>query len=197
MDRTREGPHHHPGHGTRATEWPVLCESYFLRYSEEVREAARAVLGPRPACDDIVQEVFLRLLGNPTAFPLSKRYFRVAGRNAALNHLRSQGRADALARRLVPRPPIPPEGPLERLQSEQRRRRVAEAIETLPPRCRAVARRTWLQGWSAAQVANDLGMTVKRVERHRATARERLRIALVVKRSVGSPGGGRGVIRSS
>ena len=187
MDRTREGPQHHPAHGTEATEWPALCESYFLRYSGEVREAARAVLGPRPACDDIVQEVFLRLLGNPTALPLSKQYFRVAGRNAALNHRRCQGRADALTRRLDQRPPTPSMAPLERLVVEERRRRVAEAIETLPPRCRAVARRTWLQGWSAGQVANDLGLTIKRVERHRAIARDRLRAALATLLAPGAP----------
>jgi RNA polymerase sigma factor (sigma-70 family) len=159
--------------------WRAQCEAYFLEYAEVVECAARKVLGPRPACEDIIQDVFLRLLENRQPSPLSRRYFVVAGRNAALNHLRWERRRDERIRRLSFAPQPDSLSQLEKIMCNERKGEIAAAIETLPTRCRAVARRTWQSGWSASKIAKDLGMTVKRVERHRAVARRRLQELLL------------------
>jgi RNA polymerase sigma factor (sigma-70 family) len=78
--------------------------------------------------------------------------------------------------------------PPDHAAAAQMRSRLASQIERLTPRQAEVARMVLLEEWPLVEVASALGIGVKRVERHMAKARARLRQLSVLGR--GDCGGG-------
>jgi RNA polymerase sigma factor (sigma-70 family) len=146
-----------------------------------VERAARAILGPGADCEDVVQEVFLRLMRERDRYnpeDLTVHFFRTAGRNLALNVLRRRRTRQRVRSALERESRRPASRPDRELATAEALARVSEAMESLPRRTREVARMTWLEGRTCRQIAATLGIGVKRVERHRQIARVRLVIVL-------------------
>jgi RNA polymerase sigma factor (sigma-70 family) len=124
--------------------------------------------------DELIQEAFLRLqvyrrerhVNEPEAFLVR------AVQNLHIDLLRSRAHrgthveADSVQIHLVdPRP-----SPVEVLAAHQRLQRLKEGLEALSPRTREIMLLHRIEGFSHAQIAARLGVTVSAVEKHIAKA---------------------------
>jgi RNA polymerase sigma-70 factor, ECF subfamily len=166
-----------PGSGPN---WPETCAECWGRFRAVAEKAAFAVVGCNETSEDIASEVFFSLLKTePTeAREFSRQYFAKAARNRALNWIETQERQRGKLERLSSecRPGIPrPEEDLERARV---RRLVREEVSQLRGRRYTVAWMSWVEGRSLREIAETLGVGVKRVERHRQAARRALEARL-------------------
>lgn len=124
----------------------------------------RRIVGAGPAADDLVQQLFLRLLvsGGPEH---GRATLLTAARNLALNHLRDSGRrgetvlSDALSARLADANPSPETVVLHRSEL----RHLLTAIAALPPRQREVFVLSRFEGLPHAEIAQRLGIAPRTV----------------------------------
>jgi RNA polymerase sigma-70 factor (ECF subfamily) len=132
--------------------------------------------------DEVVQEMFFRVWENRATFAVRgspKAYLYTAARNGALLVVR-RGRVERNWAMEVARadPPLgePADHAVRRADAVAA---IAQAIETLPPRCRVVFDMSRRDGLSPAEVAAALGVSKKSVEQHlwRALAMLRKRLA--------------------
>lgn len=137
-----------------------------------------------------MQRVFLRWLKRPrTTDParLNTTYLRRAGRNEAVSVLRERERELRRVRDLADVQRTLLIDPDLNGDREEGRAAVREAIEHLRPRCRDVARLTWMEGHSRTEITGILGIGVGRVERHRKRAREEVGRLLRFRGATGGP----------
>lgn len=124
----------------------------------------RRIVGGGPAADDLVQQLFLRLLasGGPKH---GRATLLTAARNLALNHLRDARRrgetalSDDLCARLADGNPSPETVALHRCEL----RRVLTAVAALPPRQREVFVLSRFEGLPHAEIAQRLGIAPRTV----------------------------------
>ena len=140
-----------------------LAEVFRCRRSELVRLAA-FILGDRPAAEDVVQDVFLRMHQSGD---------RLADLDDPLPYLRSavvNGCRSVLRRRLLigrhagqdrPYPPLSAE---EAMLLSEDRRQVLAALAHLPARRREVLVLRYYAGLSEAEIASTLGISTGTVK---------------------------------
>lgn len=147
------------------------------RYWEPLNRYAQHILSDRPAAEDVVQEVFLRLWQGRLDIgsrPVRIYFFRVT-RNLALDELRRRtARAKReldYARAQIRRPATP-----DRLFDHERVRvAVTEAIQALPARRREAFTLVYLQGMSYEEVSEVMGVSTKTIGNHISDALSALR----------------------
>lgn len=119
-----------------------------------------------PDADDakgIVHDVFVSLWEKMDQLPPDthfRSYLYTAVRNRCLNHLRDQRKVVRLEA-AEGRAPQSEEVPLETQELE---REIEFAIQTLPEKCREVFELNRKEGLKYAQIAEQLGISVKTVE---------------------------------
>ncbi len=141
-----------------------------VQHYEELSRYLMRRFGPTGAASDTLHDTYVRLqrlqtvpdIDNPRAY-----LYRVAS-NIALDRLRSARRDD---QRLAPvelAAEHPSTAPTADHVAEQRQRlrRLAQAIQELPPRSREVFLLHKLDGLSHAEVARRLGISRSMVEKH-------------------------------
>ena len=140
-----------------------LDEVFRCRRSELVRLGA-FILGDRPAAEDVVQDVFLRM---------HQRRDRLADlddplpylRGAAVNGCRSVLRRRLLIRRHADKDqPYPPLSAEEAMLLSEDRRQVLAALARLPTRRREVLVLRYYAGLSEAEIAATLGISAGTVK---------------------------------
>lgn len=150
----------------------------YRNHADDVRAGAASVLDCRAEQEGVVHEVFLRALeaGEPPEKPSANAYFYQAGRNTALNRVRGHERqvGDPESAMAV-RPTPDSQKPDTLLLKKCRREAVRKAIAELPRRRREVAELSWIEERTRAEIAQALGISVGRVDQHRARAREDIR----------------------
>ncbi len=150
------------------------------RYLRPVHAVASSFLSQEADVEDVAQEVFLRALDRIETYdperPFAPWLYQIA-RNAARRRL------DRRARRRSG--PLPDEGledesedPAEDLEQAEIRRRVEAAVARLPGRQRTVFRLLDVEGFSAEDAAEMLGLTAGTVRSHLSRARSALRAEL-------------------
>jgi RNA polymerase sigma factor (sigma-70 family) len=148
-----------------------------LRLWHIAERAAVEVLGDHDRSQDVASRVLRRLLSSKASdgiVRLGEKYFRAAGRTEALALLRRARRRAGLLAQVAGKARARPVPRRADFAFADTLRRLGEWTECLPPRTSEVARLTWFEGWTAREIADELGLAVKRVERHRRLARERL-----------------------
>lgn len=173
-NRSSRGVHEPSGSAASSANLCVL-EDHYRRYREVVRQAAMLVLACEADAEDVTHDVFTRLLARRPSLPereFTRAYFCRAGYRAALNVLRARASERSMKERFkqVIRPAPP--GPDRLLGRRELMREVITALDELPDRRRKVARLSLVDQCTAAEVAKELGIGVKRVERHRRKIRE-------------------------
>ncbi|GIX05760.1 MAG: hypothetical protein KatS3mg115_0163 [Candidatus Poribacteria bacterium] len=150
-----------------------------VKHRERVYRVARQMVGSHEDADDVVQEVFCRTFERLEQFrgdaALTTWLYR-ATVNAALNHLRARNRRLQFLRRWVHRanrPALP--SPHSKVEWDEMREQVREAIEALSPRLRAVVVLADLEGLSAPEVARILQIPEGTVRSRLYAARRQLR----------------------
>lgn len=148
--------------------WPVVVEGAWL-ILEDVADA-----------EDVAQTVFQRLWGSSEWRTLGSpgSYFRRAARKEALHARRDRDRRRAWREgvRFDPQYPHPGrvEGPDELVARGESRARLTRSLAGLPPQCRRVMELVLLEGWTQGEVAAELGITPKAVEKQVARGRGHL-----------------------
>jgi RNA polymerase sigma-70 factor, ECF subfamily len=126
----------------------------------------------RVLAEDAIQEVWLAALKGIRAFDPARATLRTWLRGIAGNVVQSRLRSQQRWLRLLQRVASPAES-----REAPDALRIAQALAELPPRYVAVLRGKYLDGWSVARLATELGETQKAVEslltRARAAFRER------------------------
>jgi RNA polymerase sigma factor (sigma-70 family) len=158
----------------------ALTEAYCRVYDRLVA-SVQAKVRSRETAEDIVQDVWLKLLAAPAGVVEPEAYVvRVTG-NLALDVLRRQGRQ---ARWLAPIEPPTTVGVAARAEAgiiaREQARRFNAAVAALPPRRRQIFLLRHVQGLGHADIAGRLDISVAAVEKHlfrclldlRATMRE-------------------------
>lgn len=123
--------------------------------------------------DDLIQEAYARLwLGDFTHIGNPRSYFYTTVRNLMLEHARRA--------RIVPmerlgeieslRIPSDEPGPERLITARQELERLLVIVEGLPEQCQKAFRLQKFQGLSQREIAHEMGITEKTVEKHLATA---------------------------
>lgn len=155
-------------------------------FSERITSVVTGMLRDRDAVDDVVQETFVKAFYRIRSFHgdagLYTWLYRVAV-NAAKDHVKSRGRRPASAIEDLPSGAdglaSASDGPsIERLEDREVRLAVRAAIQTLPPKFRAVLVLRELEGLRYEEIAQILGISLGTVESRLFRARRRLKARL-------------------
>jgi RNA polymerase sigma-70 factor (family 1) len=156
-----------------------------LLYRQYYRELCSHVIRyvyARPVAEDIVGEVFYQFLQTEayTRITTSYRaYLYRAVRNRAVNHLyQRDGQPQSLEGLLAEPADASPQQPDQLLQLDELRQRIETAVRSLPPQCQRVFVLSRVEGKPQAEIADELGVSIKAVEYHITRALQRLRLVL-------------------
>jgi RNA polymerase sigma-70 factor (ECF subfamily) len=138
----------------------------YRRHAPELVRFATVLAGPSGA-DDLVASAVLKAFANPGWHEVQNR--RAYLYRAVLNEARQERRSSVrrLRREQVAAPP-------EVIEPSAVRPEVIAAVRLLDVRQRAIVFFTYWQDRSATEIADELGVTVRTVQRELADARTRL-----------------------
>lgn len=123
--------------------------------------------------DDLIQEAYARLwLGDFARIENPRSYFYTTVRNLMLEHARRArivpmerlGEIEAL------RIPSEEPGPERQVTAREELERLLVIVEGLPEQCQRAFRLQKFQGLSQREIAHEMGITEKTVEKHLANA---------------------------
>lgn len=138
--------------------------------------SAYNVLKDKKACEDIVQDLFVQLWVKRETLDIQaslKTYLSVAVRYQVFHYLRKAKRVSALAEPVSEN--ISVQACDEMLLQKDLRGKVAEAVEMLPEKCRAIYRLSREEHLSHKEIAARLHISGKTVENQLTIALRRLR----------------------
>jgi RNA polymerase sigma-70 factor (ECF subfamily) len=158
---------------------PQRFSAVYDEHHRGVYAAALRILGSSTQAQDVVQDVFLRLWRRPEAFDAERGslgpYLRLMARSRALDLWReaqAAGRAsDRLALVTVEDDGRPDDRPDARLERDEGRGTVREALRRLPPAQREALVLAYWGGLTADQIARRAQVPV-------GTAKSRIRLGL-------------------
>ncbi|MDF2189618.1 RNA polymerase sigma-70 factor [Paraflavitalea sp. CAU 1676] len=155
-----------------------LFQQAFNEHYEALCKYAFTLVKDREACEDIVQETFLRvwekkkeLIGTDG---LNFYMFR-AVRNNCLSYLEQRQKHAVSELRSVDLADAPGETNREKESGKDYQTLLNEAIENLPPKCREVFVLSRVSDLSYQQISDTLDISVKTVENHMGKALRILR----------------------
>jgi RNA polymerase sigma-70 factor, ECF subfamily len=154
---------------------PTTSESRtetFVRLFADSRQALhryiRRFVGSSETAQEIVQEAFLRTYRERESVTTLRAFLFSTARNLAANEYRHRRTVerDTLASLDESRADAECESLESGLLRDERNRLVQEAINRLPPQCRAAFTLRVFHEYSYKEVADHLGISVKTVEKH-------------------------------
>jgi len=150
---------------------PDLCD-WYARYRSLILAHCARFLGDSASAEDATHEVFLRAWRHaktlPSAAEIRPWLFRVAT-NYCLNELRGR---EVRTRSLLSLAYVSPRQSDETVLAQNDARRF---LERLPPRARAVAWLTYVDGMLQKEVAATLGVSRRTVVNHLSQVRARMK----------------------
>ncbi len=152
----------------------------FADSRDALRRYVRRLVGNRSAADEIVQEAFLRTYtGGRSSDPLRPYLFSIA-RNLAFKARRHDRVVDAFTTKAVDAADMAEAcaSAEEVALADERISLLNEAISSLPPQRRAVFTLRMFQGRSYKEIAAQLSISTKTVEKHIALAASGIHAAL-------------------
>ncbi|MCD8177782.1 MAG: RNA polymerase sigma-70 factor [Tannerellaceae bacterium] len=162
-------------------------EYTFRKYGPRLEAFARKFVIDPAEAEDIVQESFLKLWERRELLEnvsLTSYLFMLV-RNASLNVLKHQAVADTNRIRMVDLREVERlysvdfiEDPSTILMEKELTGSVDEIMEALPEKCREVFKLSRLSGYKNREIAEQLGISEKVVEKHIARALKRFREGL-------------------
>jgi RNA polymerase sigma factor (sigma-70 family) len=160
----------------------VDWNSVFAEHDGWLRKVVAARVGEPQAVSEVLQEVALAASKQPNRptepTGLAAWLYRVAIR-ATLMYRRKAGRRKRLLDRYSQeRPTTEPREPLDWLLADERQGLVRAALERLGDQDREILMLKYSENWTAAQIAERLGLRLPAVEARLHRARNRLRAAL-------------------
>lgn len=163
------------------TSWKQQLARLFRMHRKHVEQIAFRRVRDREAAADIVQDVFTKLLaaeGRDNEEENTRILF-TAVRNETYNYRTSRDRRTAILASLTPEQ-MATDQPTsqDEVEGSEAMAALEEALSTLPERTRLIFIRRRLRDESNADIANDMGISVRAVEKHLVRAMEHCRSAL-------------------
>lgn len=153
-----------------ANAFELLVKTYYVPLSTFVNH----IIQDGHSTEDIVQELFVKLWTDRaklSSIIILKDYLYTSGRNAALNHLRSNKRRDSHYQHYMNQD----DEEIETFYIEEETNRILyQAIKQLPPRSNQIMRLT-LEGFKLEQIATELGISINTVKSLKYEALRKLR----------------------
>jgi RNA polymerase sigma-70 factor, ECF subfamily len=164
---------------------------FFAQLFSESREVLqryiRRLVGSRETAEEIVQEAFLRTYEHGDVVETPRAFLFSTARNLAFNQYRHRQIAERESLVEADDSRVPSQ--CESLESEalrnERTRLINDAVNRLPPQCRAAFSLRVFHGCSYKEVADRLGISAKTVEKH--IARGLRETHVYMKRRYGDP----------
>jgi RNA polymerase sigma factor (sigma-70 family) len=167
-------------------------DALFATHAVELRRYAQRIVRTRDAAEDVVQDVFLRLWLRRESLELGggiRSYLFISTRARAIDVLARARRDARRAEHDVPEAErVVDDGVMTRDEEgsisidapddDVIARAVAQVLDAMPPRQRAVATRRLRERRSTADIARELGISPRTVEAHVARATKALRAQL-------------------
>lgn len=151
--------------GERDPDGDAWVRDAVSRFEGPLSLYARRLLNDAEAARDVVQDVFLRLCGQPRGDVdghLAEWLFTVC-RNRALDVLRKEHRMTRLHDEQVDRCLSPAPGPHDVAEVQDLGARVLSLLDTLPPNQREVIRLKFQNGFSYQEISRISGHSVSNV----------------------------------
>lgn len=150
----------------------------FERYYFALVEFSWHIVKCQDTAFDIVQDIFVKLLENPSALPSNekalKSYLYTAVRNSSLNHLRHQHVKSDYQHRST----FDESDDIDLLNALIYAETISHlhgAINTLPDACQEVCKLTYLEGKSNSEAAALCGVSINTVKTHKRRSIKLLR----------------------
>jgi len=145
------------------------CELLFRRYYQALCSYAVQYVYSKETAEDLVSDVFCRFWKTKAYENITSSYryylFRSV-RNEAYNHLRLEfQKLDTLETALVKEEAFD-QRPDQIMQFEEVLHKVEDLVEGLPPQCRKVFLMSRFEGKRYAEIATELGLSIKTIEVH-------------------------------
>ncbi|MHC4953157.1 MAG: RNA polymerase sigma factor [Planctomycetota bacterium] len=160
---------------------PDALRTVVERYQDRIFALLYGIVRDRHEVEDVAQEVFFKVFTRIAAFDGRSRFYtwlyRVAA-NTAKDHVKKRSRRPAVALDEEENFESDVTGPAAGAEKNELRRRVRDAIGTLPPRYREVLALRELQGLSYQEIAKVLRVSIGTVESRLHRARTRLKRVL-------------------
>lgn len=178
--------------GTSPIEQIQTVEQLFTAYYGMVCNTIYRLLKDRTKTEDVAQEVFAELWVKWDQIKIHTSvtaYLKRMAITRALNYIRDSKKHswDEIDNQDFPvtSPAVAPEA-LLKLEAEELRQVIENAIEDLPEKCRVVFLLSREQEYSYQEIAHQLGISVKTVENQIGKALKLLRTALASHRGMGA-----------
>jgi len=146
--------------------YPALCY-YALRYTND-----------QTAAEDIAEEAFLKVWTKRDIFfqlNVLKSYLYTTARNASMDWLNQQKRQRVAEKEMAADCHEREKYILEDMIRAEWLREVTMALDSLPPRCRAIVSMLFIDGKKTREVAEELQITIGTVNDHKAHGLKLLR----------------------
>ncbi len=161
-------------------------EDYSLMHIEKIFRAhhtmlcnvAYAMVKDKSTAEDIVQDVFLNLWKKRTELVIDtnlKGYLYRAVSNSCLNYLQSHHKKNFKLYEKFDDYQVGFELPHDKMDYQRLERMIQDAIDRLPPRCKAIFVLSRFEGLKQQQIADTLQLSLKTVENQMGIALAKLR----------------------
>jgi RNA polymerase sigma-70 factor (family 1) len=140
----------------------------FAEYGRALHRYIRRFAESNETTKEIVQEAFLRTYRERDSVKTLRAFHFSTARNLAANEYRHRQRVERVGLRNLDNAwtKSQSESPETELLRDERNRLIQEAIDRLPPQCRAAFALRIFHGCSYKEVADRLGISTKTVEKY-------------------------------
>lgn len=152
-------------------------ETLYIKYHKDLISLAYNIVRDKDAAKDVVQEVFVKLWKNKESVQfgdLIKHYLFKATAHTSFNHLRTQRKFYRLEDFEAVKD-IAAQTGSETTGFRELELRSRQAIDRLPPQCKAIFILSRHEGLKYQEIADTLGLSIKTVENQMGIALEKLR----------------------
>lgn len=142
-------------------------EQLFRQYYSPLCHYAMSIVGKREVAEEMVEELFYIIWRDREklgVFRSTKSYLYTSVWNSCLQHIRQRNRDEEIQKRMQQTLPDHTGSPEEEAEYKELQVLVEKCIEKMPDRCRQVFQMHRKEGLKYAEIASELGISVKTVE---------------------------------
>ena len=153
-------------------------EQLFKEHHKTLCNVANNIINDRDASQDIVQDVFIKLWKIRDKIPFSgsvRSYLIRATVNTSLNYIEKHKRSQLVENEQLEMNSFTGQLVDDELDGKELQRKIKEALDKLPPKCKAIFVLSRYEGLKYKQIAEHLEISVKTVENQMGIALTRLK----------------------
>ena len=155
-----------------------VFDSHFRLYYQALCYFAYHYLKEQEEAEDIVQEIFMKLLDGAECFDNEehlKHYLYKAVRNSCLNHIKLTGIHSDILEGIQKNTSEDENNFFENVVRAEIYQEIMQAIQELPTECGRVFKLTYVDGFSNDEIATQLSISVNTVKAQKNKAKIQLR----------------------